>query len=572
MSRYGRDDTKTIDVGVRLFLINQISKMVKKSSEYLASSNMFRDQTDVIRVDLNRIDTDELDIIHEYLKTVYGDIEIFKKLRNEYVQNEPHNWLLEYDTIQKELNVIFQMISVIKKSRNKPESQTYTRLDHLAIGIKNFLMSHTYKHCLIDKENNLYLVSEITYKPAERDYPAYCQVDMAYMYAGERSTTHMTFHSDDIRDTPVASLLERSGYLIVTEKDWQQYEEYYQIYRKYTVQIGKQFTSIGNARTSDGYHSRQYICLEKHGAPSKLVVDEDEKKLPSRMIVGNERFWGGNEDIEIPYHAYVQMYDLTSYRQVRSHVKDLVEYVYDKTLIDKLILPEDTSNILDILLGGVQDLEDDIIQGKSGGIIVISTGLPGIGKTLTAEVYAEIVEKPLYKVQSAQLGISADTVEKRLQECLRNAEKWDAILLIDECDVYLRNRGDDLEHNALVGVFLRVLEYFSGLLFLTSNRDEMIDDAIYSRKTAHIKYKMPTPSELARIWEVHLTQQRIEHDQAVIDKIVKAFPNASGRDVKSLSKLGKLIMNRKKETKLTLETIIYAAPFVGVVKEEETKK
>ena len=35
--------------------------------------------------------------------------------------------------------------------------------------------------------------------------------------------------------------------------------------------------------------------------------------------------------------------------------------------------------------------------------------------------------------------------------------------------------------NAVVGVFLRVLEYFNGLLFLTTNRIDDIDEAIVSR-------------------------------------------------------------------------------------------
>ena len=561
---YGRDDSTEMHTGIRLYIANEISEYANESKDYLKTSSTFKKLDDVIGVDLNRLEDKELVDIHEYLKTVYGDIKIFQKLRGKYIKDEPQNWDFEHDNIKRELNVIFQTISVIKKSRSKPESQTYARLDHLLTGIKNYLKQNTYKYCLIDKENNLYLVTDMTYSRGEQDYPAYTTVGMVYMYAGEKKSTSMTFHMDDIKGKPVGTLLEDKGFLIINEKDWKQYEEYYIMYRKYAVQIGKQFTSIGNARINDRYHYSDYVNLEKYNAPSKLVVDEDEKKLPSRMVISGSRFWSIDEDLEIPYHPYVKMYDLTSYREIRSHVKDLMEYKYDKSLIDKLILPKDIRNILDILLGGVEDLQDDIIRGKSGGIIVISTGKPGVGKTLTAEAYSEIVEKPLYKVQSAQLGITPDSVEKELQKCLYNAEKWGAILLIDECDVYLRERGNDLAHNALVGVFLRVLEYYGGLLFLTSNRESTIDDAIYSRKTAHIKYKMPDKEELTKIWAVHLTQQRIKYNNNVIGVIVDAFPNISGRDVKSLCKLSKLIMNRKKEETLTIDTVNYAAPFVGV--------
>jgi len=65
-------------------------------------------------------------------------------------------------------------------------------------------------------------------------------------------------------------------------------------------------------------------------------------------------------------------------------------------------------------------------------------------------------------------------------------------MLIDEADVYIRKRSDDIAANAVVGIFLRVLEYFDGLLFLTTNRIDDIDEAIISRCIALIRYLAPT--------------------------------------------------------------------------------
>lgn len=59
---------------------------------------------------------------------------------------------------------------------------------------------------------------------------------------------------------------------------------------------------------------------------------------------------------------------------------------------------------------------------------------------------------------------------------------WRAVLLIDEADVFLERRSPhDINGNAIVGVFLRVLEYCTGILFLTSNRVTTIDEAFRSR-------------------------------------------------------------------------------------------
>ncbi|KAK7749242.1 hypothetical protein SLS62_008321 [Diatrype stigma] len=63
-------------------------------------------------------------------------------------------------------------------------------------------------------------------------------------------------------------------------------------------------------------------------------------------------------------------------------------------------------------------------------------------------------------------------VEKYLKSVLHLGNTWDCVVLIDEAEVLLEQRSlDNLERNALVSVFLRVLEYREGILILTSNRN-----------------------------------------------------------------------------------------------------
>lgn len=62
-------------------------------------------------------------------------------------------------------------------------------------------------------------------------------------------------------------------------------------------------------------------------------------------------------------------------------------------------------------------------------------------------------------------------MEQNLNENFQLAQAWDAIVLLDEADIFLTRRNKtDLERNALVSVFLRTLEYYTGILFLTTNR------------------------------------------------------------------------------------------------------
>jgi SpoVK/Ycf46/Vps4 family AAA+-type ATPase len=110
-------------------------------------------------------------------------------------------------------------------------------------------------------------------------------------------------------------------------------------------------------------------------------------------------------------------------------------------------------------------------------------------------------------------------------------------MLIDEADVYIKRRQDDITMNAVVGVFLRVLEYFNGLLFLTTNRIDDIDEAIVSRCIALIRFYSPDAAARLRIWQVMTEQFGLMVEPAVVAQLVDIFPQASGRDIKGLAKL-----------------------------------
>ncbi|KAF4970301.1 hypothetical protein FSARC_2621 [Fusarium sarcochroum] len=124
----------------------------------------------------------------------------------------------------------------------------------------------------------------------------------------------------------------------------------------------------------------------------------------------------------------------------------------------------------------------DLIQGKGRGLVVLLHGVPGVGKTATAEAVAMENRKPLFVITCGDLGLTPHEVESSLKNVFRLAHLWDCVLLLDEADVFLTQRSkQDMKRNALVSVFLRVLEYYNGLLFLTTNRVGTIDEAFKSR-------------------------------------------------------------------------------------------
>jgi SpoVK/Ycf46/Vps4 family AAA+-type ATPase len=89
-----------------------------------------------------------------------------------------------------------------------------------------------------------------------------------------------------------------------------------------------------------------------------------------------------------------------------------------------------------------------------------------------AESVAEYTGRPLLKVSVADVGLQGTKVEKKLENIFQLASRWEAVLLFDEADILLEMRTDEaqLERNSMVSVFLKILEYYEGILLLTTNR------------------------------------------------------------------------------------------------------
>ncbi len=150
----------------------------------------------------------------------------------------------------------------------------------------------------------------------------------------------------------------------------------------------------------------------------------------------------------------------------------------------------------------------DPISNKGEGCIFLCYGPPGTGKTLTAESVAEKLHRPLWAVSASELGFEVAQLEQKLVQILDIASSWRAVLLLDEADIYLEKRASagDPKRNAMTGIFLRLLEYYKGVLFLTTNRVTTFDDAFCSRISMFIRYHRLTHSHRAKIWETLLSR------------------------------------------------------------------
>lgn len=266
---------------------------------------------------------------------------------------------------------------------------------------------------------------------------------------------------------------------------------------------------------------------------------------------------------EVPEHPLVRVFDLVTHEFFWVHGDNMTAHEYDKSLRDKLVLPPTHRDLLDVLTTDLDAFINDFIEGKSAGNVILCKGIPGVGKTLTAEVYAELIERPLYAIHSGALGTTAGDIEENLRTVFQRGNRWDCVLLLDEADVFVVQRGNNIEQNAIVAEFLRTLEYFNGLLFMTTNRPNDIDEAIISRCAAIIDFEPPSASDAAAIWMVMSNQFKADISGDLIASLVDLFPAIAPRDIKMLFRLALRVATAHKET-LTLETFRRCAMFRAI--------
>ncbi len=227
---------------------------------------------------------------------------------------------------------------------------------------------------------------------------------------------------------------------------------------------------------------------------------------------------------------------------------------------DRLILPQRDWDMVNLLVDHSTNEFQDIVVGKGQSMNILACGIPGSGKTVTSEVFSEFKERPLYVIQCSQLGMDVESVEVNLGVIINRANRWNAVLLLDEADVYIRKRGEDLNQNAIVGAFLRVLEYSNCILFMTTNLEDSVDDAITSRCIAKLHYSAPAVDDQIKIWKILALLNKIDMDDAEIKKVAEKHSHLTGRDVKNLLKLASFV-NQSSKKPITAKTIEFAMQF-----------
>ncbi|RAL09364.1 uncharacterized protein BO97DRAFT_416862 [Aspergillus homomorphus CBS 101889] len=263
---------------------------------------------------------------------------------------------------------------------------------------------------------------------------------------------------------------------------------------------------------SDGTDDQPSIAIIPRSLKDLTRNSEDTPDVtPEELLIMSYRVFG----FVLRTRSWAQL-DLTYLSAVKqSEISIEQGETTDKnTIFGRLVIDQKHKRMIESLVAqhfrdkrsnNSQAEQVDLVRGKGKGLIMLLHGAPGVGKTSTAEGIAELFQKPLFQITCGDLGTTAPEVEKALETTFSLANRWNCVLLLDEADVFLAQRTkEDFKRNGLVAVFLRVMEYYAGILFLTTNRVGDFDEAFTSRIHVSLYYPELDSQNTVAVFELNL--------------------------------------------------------------------
>ncbi|KAG9194781.1 hypothetical protein G6011_04816 [Alternaria panax] len=235
----------------------------------------------------------------------------------------------------------------------------------------------------------------------------------------------------------------------------------------------------------------------------------------------------------------VKCFDIEKKKWQKLDVTKIHETPWARRAFDSLLLDQNEKDLVLALADRDQSKQGTPFNnGKGQGMIMLPSGPLSVGKTLTAEAVSEHLRRLLFEMGAGDLGTIARVVEDNLEKALKLCGHLVAILRLDE--------ADNLQRNELVSVLLGLLEYYKGVMILTTNRMRSIDTAFESRIDNTLSSSSLTEADRQQVWRNFLaTMENDDIDIGEPDLVNLARLDFNGRQIKSAIKTAKVLAARK---------------------------
>ena len=173
------------------------------------------------------------------------------------------------------------------------------------------------------------------------------------------------------------------------------------------------------------------------------------------------------------------------------------------------------------------------------GVSILLYGPPGTGKTMAAQVIANELALPLYRVDISQISSKyIGETEKNLGVIFDAAAKANVILFFDEADALFSKRtavGDshDKYANSETAYLLQKIEEYNGMSILSTNYYNNFDDAFVRRITYSVHLQQPEKETRLTLWKTILPKTA-KVDKNIDYKFLADKFDLSGSNIKAI--------------------------------------
>ncbi|KAK3364014.1 hypothetical protein B0T25DRAFT_597698 [Lasiosphaeria hispida] len=216
-------------------------------------------------------------------------------------------------------------------------------------------------------------------------------------------------------------------------------------------------------------------------------------------------------------YAWVPGFDLKTEEWSFFHLDRISDIEWDDGVVSNLV---DSS--------GGKDLAWSFVSSK---LLAASQSDDFDDFTYMAEAVAEKGRLPLY-------AMGAGALSRVLDLC----QRWKALLLLDEADVFLSACSPAAaasDRNEMACIFLKKLEYYQGVVILTTNLAATIDHAFRPRVDLFLQYANLDAQARRQVWRNFIAGRascadKFELDEEGYDRLAQLDLN--GREIKNLVK------------------------------------
>jgi DNA polymerase III delta prime subunit len=216
-------------------------------------------------------------------------------------------------------------------------------------------------------------------------------------------------------------------------------------------------------------------------------------------------------------------------------------------------------------------------HSRGHGVILLFYGKSGTGKTMAAEVVAQSLGCPLYrvnysKVQSKYIG----ETEKNLESIFKAAQGVKGVLLFDEGESLFAKRtetvsSNDRFANQEVGYLLQAIERYEGVVIVNTNHDQELDPAFLRRFTRTLRFISSSNLDVQKkLWASILPPEvKLEGD---IEYEFLAIQPLTGGDIRNVLMNAFLNAESRPDPAITMVDLLWFARMECQKKGEEFRE